>query len=133
MQQRATVTRLLPAGRAELTVRRKSACSGDCHQCGGCGTVEQTLRLTAENPIGAQVGDRVLVESASGVVLTAAILVYLLPLAAFLGGYLAALSLGAWAFAVGGVCFALGLIPALAYDRRVKHRPPRYTVVSFEG
>lgn len=132
MQQRATVTRLLPAGRAELTVRRKSACSGDCHRCGGCGTVEQTLRLTAENPIGAQVGDRVLVESASGVVLTAAALVYLLPLAAFLGGYLAALSLGAWAFAVGGVCFALGLLPALAYDRRVKRCPPRYTVVSFE-
>lgn len=132
MQQRATVTRLLPDGRAELTVRRKSACSGDCHQCGGCGAVEQMFCLTAENPIGARAGDRVIVESAPTVVLTAAALVYLLPLAAFLVGYLATMPLGAWAFAVGAAGFALGLLPAFAYDRRVRRHPPRHTIVEFE-
>ena len=131
MQQRATVTQLLPDGRAELTVRRKSACSGDCGHCGGCGAVGQTLCLTAENPIGAQPGDLVLVESAPAVVLKAAALVYLLPLVTFLAAYLAAMPLGAWAAAFGFGGFALGLVPAFAYNRRMKKRPPRHTIVGF--
>ena len=87
MQQKAKVQRLLPDGRAELTVVRKSACSGDCGSCGGCGAVEQSLCITADNPIRAGVGDVVYVESATGLILKAAALVYLLPLMLFLAGY----------------------------------------------
>ena len=131
MQRKATVDRILPHGKAELIIRRESACSGDCHKCAGCGAVEQTLRLTADNHLGAKKGDIVWIESESRVVLKGAALVYLLPLLLFLTGYLAACPLGGWAAAVGGGGFALGLIPALIYDRRVKNSPPDYRIIGL--
>lgn len=131
MQKKATVENCFPNGTAELSVQRESACSGDCHHCGGCGTVGQTLRLTAKNPIGAQKGDVVIVESESKTVLKAAMLVYLLPLLLFLIGYLAFMHLGAWAAVIGLVGFVLGMLPAVFYNRRMKKSPPEYTIVEF--
>lgn len=131
MRRKATVAELLLDGRAELIVRRESACSGDCHKCAGCGAVEQTLRLTADNPLGAQKGDIVWLESESAPVLRAAAAVYLLPLLLFLVGFLSAQKLGGWAAAVGAGGFLLGLIPAFAYDRHLKKHPPHYTVVGW--
>ena len=131
MRNKATVDRVLPDGRAELLVRRESACSGDCHRCGGCGGTEQVLRLTAKDTLGVREGDIVYVESDGAVVLKGAFLLYLLPLALFLAGYLAAMSLNAWAFAVGGGGFLLGLLPAVLYDRYVKKHPPEYVIVGF--
>lgn len=131
MRQKATVERLLNDGTAVLLVRRQSACSGDCHSCGGCGGTAQTLRLTARDPIGTHEGDRVYVESDGKTVLKGAALVYLLPLALFLLGYVSALPLGAWAFAVGCGGFALGLLPAVWYDRQLKKHPPAYVIVGF--
>ena len=57
MQQKARVTRLLPQNRAEVSVTRESACSGDCHKCAGCGAVRQTVTVQAENDIHARPGD----------------------------------------------------------------------------
>lgn len=131
MRQKATVSSLLPDGRAVLTVVRRSACSGDCHSCGGCGSAEQTLRVTAENPVGAKIGEKVWVESSGAPVLKGAVLVYLLPLALFLAAYLAAMPLGAWAFAVAAGAFAVGFLPALAYNRKIKREPPIYTIVGY--
>ena len=59
MRSKATVKRLLPHGRAEVSVVRESACSGDCHHCAGCGAVRQTLTVQAENPISARPGSLV--------------------------------------------------------------------------
>lgn len=124
--------RLLPDGRAELIVTRESACSGDCHRCSGCGAVGQTLRLTAKNPIGADRGDIVWIESSSSTVLCAAALVYLLPLLLFLIGYLCSLSLGGGLAAlIGAGGFLLGLIPAFVYNRRLKRRPAEHTVIGL--
>ena len=131
MQKKATVQEILPDGRAALAVQRESACSGDCHHCGGCGTVGQTLRVTAENPVGAQKGDVVYVGSESAPVLWAAALVYSLPLAMFLAGYLLSMRLGAWAAAIGAAVFLAGLLPAFFYNRRVKKQPPVYTITGF--
>lgn len=131
MQRKATVQAVLPDGRAELAVQRESACSGDCHHCGGCGTVGQTLRLTAENPIGAEKGDIVYIASESGPVLWAAALVYSVPLLLFLLGYLLSMRLGGWAAAIGAAGFLIGLLPAFLYNRRVKKRPPVYTIIGF--
>ncbi len=131
MQRKATVQTILADGRAELAVQRESACSGDCHHCGGCGTVGQTLRLTAENPIGAQKGDVVYISSESAPVLWAAALVYTLPLLLFLAGYLLSMRLGAWAAAIGAAAFLLGLLPAFAYNRHVKKQPPVYKIIGF--
>lgn len=131
MQQKAKVHKLLPNGRAELVVQRQSACSGDCGSCGGCGAVQQTLLLTAKNAIGAAEGDLVYVETATGLVLKAAALVYLLPLILFLVGYFMAISLGGWAYAVGIAGFLLGLLPATLFDRALRKRPPNYVIVGF--
>ena len=131
MQKKATVDAVFPDGSAQLLVLRQSACSGECHKCGGCGSVGQTLRLTAKNPIGAQKGDIVVVESESGVVLKAAALIYLLPLTLFLLGYLAAMRLGAWALLIGLGGFCLGTLPAVLYNRRVKNHPPEYTIIQL--
>lgn len=131
MERRATVDRLLDGGRAELLAVRESACSGDCHHCAGCGAVSQTLRLIAHNPIGAQRGDVVLVASQAAPVLWGAALLYLLPLLAFFAGYLGAMPLGVLPIALGGGAFFLGLVPALLYNRRLKRRPPVYTITDF--
>ena len=131
MRQKATVDRLLPDGRAEVLVVRESACSGDCHKCSGCGSVRQTLRVTAENRISAQRGDIVYLQSESSVVLKAATLVYLLPLVSFLAGYLCSVRLGAWAAAIGAVTFMLGALPAFIYNKKIKNRPPTYSIVGY--
>ena len=131
MRQKATVDRILPDGRAEVLVVRESACSGDCHKCSGCGSVKQTLRVCAENLISAQRGDVVYLQSESSVVLKAAALVYLLPLVSFLAAYLCTMHLGTWAAAAGAGAFLLGLVPAFLYNKKIKNRPPAYSIVGY--
>ena len=129
MRQRATVEAV--SGKiAVVSVLRESACSGECHKCAGCGAVKQTLHIRAENPIGAGVGDKVYVDSSTGVVLWAAVLVYLVPIFGFFAGYF----LGSrWQcpgiFTVVG--FLLGWGPALLYNAYVKKCPPKYTLTAF--
>ena len=114
MTQQGTIKKLLPGGRAEVEVTRRSACGHDCAKCGGCGGLEtQTLYVTARNHTDAGIGDRVLIEGESGRVLGLAALVYMLPLVLFFIGY-------AIGNAAGGVLFALGIIGAIFYSRRMK-------------
>ena len=129
MRQRATVE-ALEGTQAIVSVRRESACSGDCHKCAGCGAVAQTLQVKAENLISAKKGEHVYIESRSDTVLWAAILVYLIPLLGFLLGYF----LGSFCNRTGLVSaggFLLGWIPALGYNRYVKARPPVYRIVAY--
>ena len=129
MRQKATVDRL-EGDFALVSVRRESACSGDCHKCAGCGAVSQTLSVRAENLIGAKTGERVYIESSGAVVLWAAVLVYLLPVLSFLSGY----ALGSlWGReSLGGlVAFLLGWIPAVLYNRHVRACPPTYRIVAY--
>lgn len=131
MEQKAKVTRLLPHGRAELTVLRQSACSGDCDRCGGCGGVQQSLLVTAENRINACEGDMVYVSTASSLVLKAAALVYLLPLMLFIVGFFLTNAWGGWAYAVGAAGFVLGLLPAILFDRMLRRKPVKYVITEF--
>ncbi|MBR4308745.1 MAG: SoxR reducing system RseC family protein [Oscillospiraceae bacterium] len=129
MRQRATVESL-DGSYAVVSVRRESACSGDCHKCAGCGAVTQTLQVRAENLISAGKGDVVYIESCSAVVLRAVVLVYLLPLVTFLLGYF----LGSLWGKVGLTAilgFLLGWIPALCYNRHVRACPPVYRIVAY--
>lgn len=129
MKQRGTVDAV--SGRiAVISVVRESACSGDCHKCAGCGAVSQTLQIRAKNPIGATKGDKVYVESSTGLVLWAAVLVYLVPILGFFAGYVLGFHWNAiplWSV----IGFVLGWIPALWYNAYVKKRPPTYTLVAF--
>ncbi len=129
MRQRGTIEALRDTT-AVVSVRRESACSGDCHKCAGCGAVTQTLQVRAGNPIGAAPGDKVYIESSTGVVLWAAVLVYLAPVMGFFAGYFTGLAVGAVGL-MGAAGFLLGWIPALLYNRAVKKKPPTYTIVAF--
>ena len=131
MQQRVKVISCNPNGTAQVSVVRQSACSGDCHKCEGCGAAEQTMIFTATNPIGAKAGDLVTVESASGPVLKAAAILYMVPLVLFIGGYLLGMQ---WQLGglTGLLAFALGIGLAIVYDRLVmKKKNTVYTIIGW--
>lgn len=128
MIQTAQVTRIIDGERAEVAVKRQSACGHDCSQCGGgCSEmmISPTVSVVAENPVHAMPGDRVTVESATKKVLGAAVLVYLVPLALFFVGYFlcgALLEREAAAVAAGLAGFVLGMVLAVLSDRRVRRQ-----------
>ena len=131
MQQRVKVLSCEPDGMARVSVLRQSACSGDCHKCAGCGAAEQTMIFTAINSIGAKPGDLVTVESASGPVLKAAAILYMVPLVLFIAGYLIGMQ-----WKLGGLTglagFGLGVGLAIGYDRLVmKKKNTVYTIIGW--
>ena len=127
MTQKVKVLEVLPDGTAKVVHIRQSACSGDCHQCAGCGAAQETLVLTAENPVGAETGDVVILSGESGPVLKAAAVLYMLPLVLFFGGYaLGSLwGLGGW---IGCGGFLLGILLALLFDRKSGKNTRKYTI-----
>ena len=133
MEQTVTVRRLLPDGMAEVIRVRESACSGDCHKCSGCGAAQQTMLLTARNPIGAKPGDIVVVNSETKAVLKAAAVLYLVPLVLFLAGYLLGESLWQAGVLPGIVGFLLGLFIVKIYDRALAKQDIVYTITAFAG
>lgn len=125
MTQVATVKRIINRTYAEVSILRESACGHDCEKCGGCGTESVTIIVQAENPLDAQPGDRVIVESNTAEVMYIVILVYLLPMVALvLGGVIASLFTSATGIqiATAAVCMALALIPAKRYDQLLEER-----------
>ncbi len=140
MIQTAKVTRVLEDGRAEVAVKRQSACGHDCSKCGGgCSEmmVSSTVAVIAENPLRAMPGDSVRVESATKGVLGAAVLVYLVPFLLFFLGYFlgaGALALGEGAgTALGVLGFALGVLLAVLADRRVRrNRSIAFKITAIE-
>lgn len=112
-------------------LERRSACSGTCGSCGGCDSLRQQVRIEAHNPIGAEPGDWVIVESETLPVLKAAALLYLVPLVLFFAGY----AVGAlWGFgaACGVAGFASGIALAVWFDRRIAaKRKIIYTITGF--
>lgn len=132
MEQTVKVRRLLPDGKAEVVRIRESACSGDCHKCAGCGAAQQTMLFTAENPIGAQIGDLVVVSAETAPVLKAAAVLYILPLLLFLAGYIAGVCLGKGAGWLGALGFAAGIAGVVFYDRAAaKKKDTIYTITGF--
>ncbi len=125
MTQIATVERLLDSEHAEISVPRKSACGHDCEECAGCGVTGAAVHAKALNPIGAAPGQKVVVESSTKKMLRIVALVYLIPVALFFAGYAAAVAAAAgvavqYAAAITG--FVLGILGAVAYDRRLRAR-----------
>ena len=123
MTQIATVQRIIDSKYAVISVPRKSACGHDCEECAGCGVSGAAVEAKALNPIGATPGEKVVVESSTQKMLGIVAMVYLIPVALFLAGYLISLFLGAsvgvqYAVAIAG--FAAGIAFAIFYDRRLK-------------
>jgi sigma-E factor negative regulatory protein RseC len=131
MEQTVLVKRVLEDGSAEVLRVRESACSGDCHKCSGCGSSQQTMVICAENPIGARVGDWVVIEAKSGAVLKAAVMLYIVPLVLFIAGYLLGEHL--WQ---SGILFALagllsGLVLVKLLDRHMTKKGSAYTITGY--
>jgi positive regulator of sigma E activity len=131
MEQTVTVRRLLPEGMAEVVRVRESACSGDCHKCAGCGAASQTMIFTAYNPIGASVGDKVIVESDTATVLRGAVLLYVVPLVTFLVGYILGESVWEMGLLWGIVGFVLGMLPIKLCDRHLAKKGTVYTIKGY--
>ncbi len=101
MTQIATVERIIDQNHAEISVPRKSACGHDCEECAGCGVTGAAVRAKALNVIGAQPGEKVVVESDTDKMLRIICLVYLTPVVLFLAGYLGTWFLGSDALRYG--------------------------------
>ncbi len=121
MTQIATVEEILSGGYATISVPRKSACGHDCEECAGCGMSGAAIKAKAKNVIGAQPGQKVIVESSTQKLLGVVALVYLLPVVFFLMGYFLSEGLSEsvrYAIAIGAA--ALTMIPIVLYDRHAR-------------
>ena len=131
MQQLVKVVACQPDGTAKVVLVRQSACSGDCHQCSGCGAAKETVYFTAGNPIGAKPGAVVIVESETAPLLKAAAVLYLLPLVLFVTGYLVGMQWGLGGL-TGAAAFVLSIALVVAYDRLVmKKKHTVYTIIGY--
>ncbi len=120
---------------AKVQYHRPTACHGDCGKCaGGCGAMaaQEEIVVSAQNLIGARVGDTVYIEGETRKVAWAIMLVYVIPVVLFLIGYF----LGQrWNHGnlIGILGFFLGLVLAVLESRRQKKRGReiQYRIVSF--
>lgn len=121
MEQEVYINRILDDDTAEILVYRKSACSGDCGHCGGCASIQQVVKAEAKNLIHAPAGSRVVVQCETGRVLKSAVLVYFIPIITFFIGYAVGSLLGFYPGLLSLIAFALGLIPAILSNNRLKN------------
>ena len=134
MEQLVRVKNVFPDGTAEVLLVRESACSGDCHKCSGCGAAKETMIFTAKNAINASRGDLVKVESATGPVLKAAVVLYVIPLVLFFLGYYLGTLPGNFGALGGCLGFVLGVVIVVIYDRKVvKKADIGYTITAYAG
>ena len=134
MQQLVRVRKVHEDGTATVIHVRESACSGDCHKCSGCGAAKEAILLEANNPIGAKPGDLVTVESATGPVLKAAMVMYMVPMVLFFVGYAIGAALWDRGALVGCLSFGASIGLAVVYDRKVVRKENiGYTITGFAG
>ena len=110
---------------ATVRIRKSSACGHDCEECAGCGVTGAAVLARAANPIGARVGQKVVVQSETSKMLGIVALVYLIPVALFLIGYVTMAFLTpnvAVQYGVAIAGFFIGIAFAILYDRKLKER-----------
>ena len=123
MTQIATVEKDLGGGYAEVSVPRKSACGHDCEECAGCGMTGAAIKARARNDIGAQPGDKVVVESSTKKIFGVVALVYVLPVVLFLLGYFLTEGLAeGMRYAIAVAIFVVSFIPCVLYDRHARKK-----------
>lgn len=120
MEQQAQVIRIVSDATARVAVKRKSACSGDCHTCHGCPHPDEIVMVDADNPVGAQKGDTVIVRSDTGRVLKLAAMLYLMPLVLFFLGYFLVPGGSGLRMGAGGAAFAVGIAICVFVSRSMK-------------
>lgn len=86
MTQDAVVTRVFPNGLAEVVVTRGTACGSNCGNCESC-AFQNELKAIAKNSVHATQGEKVVIESVSSRIFSAAFLLYIVPFIALFIGY----------------------------------------------
>ena len=132
MEQIVRVREAHDNGTATVFLQRESACSGDCHKCSGCGAAKEVMIFEARNPIGAQRGDLVVIESKTGPVMKAVGMFYVLPLVLFFLGFW----LGSFAdMSVLAAClgFCAGIALTVVYDRKIAKKEEVHTITGYAG
>ena len=112
------IVKSLQGNRATISVSRKTACEGCAAKsgeggCSGCMTLATNHELVtaADNTLGAKVGDRVIVETDSNIVIGYAAAVFLLPLLFGVAGYFAGRLISTLAaYIVSAVGFAAAFV-----------------------
>ncbi|MDR1209961.1 MAG: SoxR reducing system RseC family protein [Clostridiales bacterium] len=101
-----------------------------CAKCGACGVTggERASRVSLANAVGARPGDRVTLELAEGAFLSAALVMYGAPLAAFLAGLIGGWALWGALGLPGGdfAAFAAGGAATLIAYRAIASREKRW-------
>ena len=120
MEQQAKVIRIVSDTVAKVAVNRKSACSGDCHTCHGCPHPDEIVMVDADNFVGAQKGDDVVIRSDTGRVLKLAAMLYLMPMVLFFLGYFLTPGGEGARLSVGGVAFVVGILICVYVSRSMK-------------
>ncbi len=134
MEQLVRVKQVHEDGTATVMHIRESACSGDCHKCSGCGAAKEAIQLEAKNAINAKPGELVKIESESGPVLKAAVVLYMVPMILFFAGYALGDSLWGLGALIGCLSFVASIGLAVVYDRKVvKKRETVYTITKYAG
>ena len=136
MTQYAIIKKLTGPEKAEVEVLRGTACGDDCGSCEVCHYASK-IRVEARNAIGASVGDRVEIETATSRVIGAAVLVYVVPFVLFFIGYaIAALVLELAevpAMLVSFALFAVGFVVVVLVGRRHRKNPITYEITNIIG
>ena len=120
MEQQAQVIRIVNNTTARVAVKRKSACSGDCHTCHGCPHPDEIVMVDADNFVGAQKGDDVIVRSDTNRVLKLAAMLYLMPLVLFFLGYFVMPGGETPRVIVGVAAFVVGILICMYVSRSMK-------------
>ena len=120
MEQQAQVIRIVSETVARVAVKRKSACSGDCHTCHGCPHPDEIVMVDADNFVGAQKGDDVILRSDTKRVLKLAAMLYLMPLVLFFLGYFVMPGGETPRMIAGGAAFVVGSVICMFVSRSMK-------------
>ena len=131
MEQQAQVIRIVDERTAKVAVKRKSACSGDCHTCHGCPHPDEIVMVNADNFVGAQKGDDVIIRSETGRVLKLAVMLYLMPLVLFFVGYFVMPGGETPRLIAGGLAFAVGIFACMYVSHSMKknNREMHFSIV----
>ena len=86
MLQEAIITKIRDDGLAEVVVERLGICGGDCNGCEGC-KYDHLMKSVVQNPIGANRGQHVMIETPTSGVVKGAFVPYVLPIVMLILGY----------------------------------------------
>lgn len=135
MTQNAIVKKTFDDNTAQVAVQRESACGGNCAACGGCKSMNIII-ARAKNTVHAVQGDKVTIQSSTPRILSAAAMVYLVPLLTFFLGYFigAALELSEkLSIAASLVGLFAGSIAVVFFQRSRGKNSVSFEIISVDG